>query len=275
MTYIQSHCGLAAHPKTKRAARALGVSIPMLLGHLHLLWYWATEYAQDGDLSRYEDWEIAEAALWEGQPDAFIRALADCGQPGFLEMGDHTLLIHDWGEYFGRLVEKREANRERMRVRRAEHVQNTCDTRVGLEERSVEERSVAKKGGNARAREDTPPVDNLVAFATTELPQSESTEEDYKRTIERYRAKMTDEHIERIICDLGSKPKYHDPKKKLHLTLAAWLAKEPRDALRPEHQEFKPAAEQTPAERAAAKVAAKEAVERVIAMTGQRIGRPL
>lgn len=136
--------------------------------------------------------------------------------------------------------------------------------------------SPAQSGASARAREaSSQPVDNLVALALTELPASESTKEDYQRTVDRYRDKLSDEHIERIIYDLAAKPKYHDPKKKLHATLAAWLNKEPRDALRPEHKAFKPAAEQTPAEREAAKVAAKEAVERVRAMTGQQIGRPL
>ena len=126
-------------------------------------------------------------------------------------------------------------------------------------------------GGNG----DGQPVDNLVTLALTELPLSESTQADYQRTVDRYRAKMSDEHIERIIYDLAAKPKYHDPKKKLHATLAAWLNREPRDALPPAHKEFKPAAEQTPAEREAAKTAAKAAMERVQAMTGQMVGRPI
>jgi len=38
--YIQSHEEIATHPKTRRLARALGISLPTVIGHLHLLWWW-------------------------------------------------------------------------------------------------------------------------------------------------------------------------------------------------------------------------------------------
>ena len=82
------------------------------------------------------------------------------------------------------------------------------------------------------------PVDNLVELALTELPESQSAPVDYFRTIDRYRSKLSDEHIERIIVDLANwRPK--NPidwkEKKAHLTLAKWLNKEPRDPLPPSH----------------------------------------
>jgi hypothetical protein len=54
MLYTPSHAELAQHPKTRKLARLLGVSIPTALGHLHLLWHFALKYAQDGDLTRFE-----------------------------------------------------------------------------------------------------------------------------------------------------------------------------------------------------------------------------
>ena len=82
------------------------------------------------------------------------------------------------------------------------------------------------------------PVDNLVELALVELPESQSAPVDYFRTIDRYRSKLSDEHIERIIVDLANwRPK--NPidwkEKKAHLTLAKWLNKEPRDPLPPSH----------------------------------------
>jgi len=82
------------------------------------------------------------------------------------------------------------------------------------------------------------PVDNLVELALVELPESQSAPVDYFRTIDRYRNKLSDEHIERIIVDLANwRPK--NPidwkEKKAHLTLAKWLNKEPRDPLPPSH----------------------------------------
>ena len=38
-----------------KLARRLGVSLPAAIGHLHLLWWWAMDYAQDGDLTRWQD----------------------------------------------------------------------------------------------------------------------------------------------------------------------------------------------------------------------------
>lgn len=121
VAWLQSEQSLLGHPKTKRAAKALGISIPTMIGHLHCLWYWALDYAKDGVLEGYELWEIAEAALWEGDPDTFVAALRDCGRdddPGFLEVDEVGLCIHDWYDYAGKLIEKRVADAERKRVER-------------------------------------------------------------------------------------------------------------------------------------------------------------
>ena len=88
MAFIPSHQELARHPKTRKAARLLGVPLPTMLGYLHLLWYWAMDYAKDGDLSRYDPEDFAEGAQWEGDPARFVAALINCGVgdlPGFLE----------------------------------------------------------------------------------------------------------------------------------------------------------------------------------------------
>ena len=53
MAWIESHQELANHPKTKRFKRALGISTPQAIGHLHLLWWWALDYAQDGSLAAF------------------------------------------------------------------------------------------------------------------------------------------------------------------------------------------------------------------------------
>jgi len=135
MAWIESNQELARHPKAKKAARMLGISVPAVVGHLHFLWWWCLEYAQDGDLSQFDDSDIADAAGWEGEAKPFIQALIDCGPGesfGFLEQSeDGGILIHDWMDYAGRLIEKRQANTKRMRNARAKHVQRTCNERAG------------------------------------------------------------------------------------------------------------------------------------------------
>ncbi|MDQ7095965.1 DnaD domain protein [Desulfosporosinus sp. PR] len=160
MAWIQSNEELATHPKTKRAARALGVSLPTLTGHLHFLWWWCLKYAQDGNLSQFDSQDIADAASWEGDPNQFVTALVECGPGGsfgFLEKSaDGSLSVHDWLDYAGRLVEKREANAERMRKSRsqkarAKNVRNTSDARTGARvEKSRVDESIEPINNNAR-----------------------------------------------------------------------------------------------------------------------------
>lgn len=107
MAWIESHQELARHPKTKRLARAAGISIPAAIGHLHLLWWWALDYAQDGDLGGYTDEDIADAMEWN-DTDASI-LIKSLESAGFIDRDGETFHIHDWHNYAGRLIEQREA----------------------------------------------------------------------------------------------------------------------------------------------------------------------
>jgi hypothetical protein len=68
MLWIESHTNLAGHPKTKKFCRLLKTTIPQAIGHLHCFWWWAMEYAQDGEITGYSPEDIAEVAMWEGDP---------------------------------------------------------------------------------------------------------------------------------------------------------------------------------------------------------------
>lgn len=130
--WIESHQHLRLHPKTRRAARLLGISRPALIGHLQCLWWWALDHAEDGDLSRFDALDIAEAADWDGDETALVDALTNCGpggSAGFLEGGgvvsDPTrglkaegLALHNWWTYAGKLIARRERDRVRSRGRR-------------------------------------------------------------------------------------------------------------------------------------------------------------
>lgn len=71
------------------------------------------DYAQDGDLSRYESTDIADACEWEGEHQKLLEALMHAG------FVNEDMTIHDWFEYAGRLIEKKEQNKERKRKSRA------------------------------------------------------------------------------------------------------------------------------------------------------------
>lgn len=141
MAWIESHQELAKHPKTRRVARALGEGIPSVLGRLHMLWWFALDYADDGDLGRYTDEDIADAMLWEGEPTVIIEALVSAGVGeghGFLDRDElGRLHIHDWQEYAGRLVEQREKAKARVRKWRNEHATHSEPEANGDVTRSV------------------------------------------------------------------------------------------------------------------------------------------
>ncbi len=119
MAWIEAHQELRDHPKTKRAARLLGISRPQMIGHLLCLWWWSLDYADDGDLSDFDAADIADAAEWDGDADTFVSALVNCGpadRPGFLVETDGGLSIRDWSQYGGKYITKRNQGRDRQRA---------------------------------------------------------------------------------------------------------------------------------------------------------------
>jgi len=115
MAWIPSHQELARHPKTRKLARQLKMGVPCAIGTLHLLWWWALDYAEDGVLTRYTPDDLADAVLWEGDPLQLRDALFDAGWIDATEAG---YVLHDWDFYTGRLVEGRRKDAERKRLAR-------------------------------------------------------------------------------------------------------------------------------------------------------------
>lgn len=117
MSWIESHQEIRNHPKTKRFAREIQVSVPTAIGYLHCLWWWATDYAPDGDLTDFADWEIADAAYYEADdPETFRKALIHAG---FIDQTDDgRMQLHDWHDYGGKnLKRQRMANERNKRYR--------------------------------------------------------------------------------------------------------------------------------------------------------------
>lgn len=119
MAWIESHQDIARHPKTIRLAKKLNISIPAAIGHLHMLWWWALDFAPDGNLSKFESFEIAHACMWENDPDLLINALLFSGYLDEIQQENDDenggISIHDWFEHGGKLIAKRaeEARRKK------------------------------------------------------------------------------------------------------------------------------------------------------------------
>jgi len=121
MAWIESHQSLLTHRKTLRAAALLRVDKYKLIGHLHALWWWGIDSADDdGNLGQVTAIELADAAGWPTKKGtAFVDALVSAG---FLEQTGAAYALHNWYQYVGKLNARRAANTERMRDARAQHV---------------------------------------------------------------------------------------------------------------------------------------------------------
>jgi len=115
MAWIESNQEVGRHPKTKKLARLLDISVVTAVGHLHYLWWWALDFAQEGVLTKFDECDISEACMWEGDVKIFVDSLIAAG---FIDKNESDLSIHDWYEYAGRLIERRQSDADRKREER-------------------------------------------------------------------------------------------------------------------------------------------------------------
>ncbi len=119
MAWIELHQTLPTNKKTMRLESLLKAKTPQVIGHLCMLWLWAIDNAQDGNLKDFLPAEIAKVAGWDKSPEIFIDALR---MSGFV---DRDMRIHDWDEYIGKLIEKRKTDAERKRTSRGRTTNNS------------------------------------------------------------------------------------------------------------------------------------------------------
>jgi hypothetical protein len=80
------------------------------------LWCWSAQYAGDGILEGPGTNEvIADAAGWKGDPKHFVDCLI---RAELLDETEKGYRIHDWEDYAGAHIEKREKERTRLRTYR-------------------------------------------------------------------------------------------------------------------------------------------------------------
>jgi DnaD/phage-associated family protein len=122
LAWIELHQSLWTHKKTIMLAAELDIPDMLAAAHIARLWTWALDNAPNGDLTGLPNRVVAVGAGWTGDPDAFVNALI---RAGWLDREDDRLMIHDWHDYAGRLIEKREQDRERKRKSRGRHADVT------------------------------------------------------------------------------------------------------------------------------------------------------
>ncbi len=95
MAWVKSDPRLARHPSVLQAARATGIGIPQMIGHLYLLWWWCDDFTDDGNVTQYLPEEVEGGALWDGPPGELWDALVGAG---FIDVygSEHTDDETEW-----------------------------------------------------------------------------------------------------------------------------------------------------------------------------------
>lgn len=106
--------GTPHHPKTTRLLLALGVPRYAAVGILESLWHFAATYADDGNLARFTDEDIAAALEWETEASGEL--LAALESSGWLDGRQ----IHDWEQHAPEYIQRRLRQRENRDVKRDE-----------------------------------------------------------------------------------------------------------------------------------------------------------
>jgi hypothetical protein len=162
MAWIESHQTLINNGKLVMFAQRLGINKYQAIGHLHALWWWALDNAEDGNVKRFCNGVVTEVCGWseyvieqqcshflpsdwpKPNHDDFMKALIDCG---FIDEIEEKMLIHGWEEYTWRYFQSirnnrlaKEKTRERVRKFRDSNVtpmKRSCNADVTPMKRNV------------------------------------------------------------------------------------------------------------------------------------------
>jgi hypothetical protein len=117
MAWIELHQSLPTHKKTLKLKKLLGIDTAATVGHLCCLWLWALDNTPDGYINDIDDDDLCDIMLYHRATADIKKALREAG---FL---DDDGCLHDWSEYAGKLIERRNADAERKRLARTQKAQ--------------------------------------------------------------------------------------------------------------------------------------------------------
>lgn len=131
MLWIKSYQATDRDPQTKKFCRLTGLDIPRAVGSLHMIWWWAMDWAPDGDISNFEPIDLADAAHYDGDPEAFFNALVEANYVGKTLEGYEVLNWHNIGgqvlESRKKAAAKKAKQRENAAAKKAAEVEGKTD----------------------------------------------------------------------------------------------------------------------------------------------------
>ena len=93
MPWIESHTDLESHPKTKYLKTLMGWDLDTTIGKLHRFWWWVLKFAEDGDLRKFNDYQLGDAVALDVETSKrFVESMVTAG---FLDRTPF-FRVHDW-----------------------------------------------------------------------------------------------------------------------------------------------------------------------------------
>lgn len=148
MAWLEIHQTLPLHRKTMHLAALLGIPRAYATGLMVTFWLWALDNTPTGDLDNLPPGLIEMAAQWEGEEGALLGAMIEVG---FVDKDDTGIRIHDWQDYAGKLIARREKALDRMRNARDAHNKKKTsanDTRTIREQVANDTRTEREQNAN-------------------------------------------------------------------------------------------------------------------------------
>lgn len=107
MAWIESHQKLYRHPKTMRLSELMVWEMDLAIGKLHRFWWWCVDYAEDGDLRKYNDTTLGQAVgLKDSECKRFVDAMV---RSGWLDREPYFRL-HNWWKHRGQFLQRKYRN---------------------------------------------------------------------------------------------------------------------------------------------------------------------
>lgn len=175
------------HPKMLRLARLLGEPHLMTVGRMECFWTWVARYAEEGDLSKSDEHEIATAVRWDGDSMKIVSALESVG---FLDRTESGLIVHDWEEHRPAYV------RSRLRMREKDHL--VSRNGGGDFKPSATLRSATLRSADSPAEKK--PVEHGFAEAWAAYPRSHNTRSSRSQSLEVWRKLGLAAHAENVLA---------------------------------------------------------------------------
>lgn len=169
MAWIKVEQSIRDNKKILDLSERLDIPVPYAIGLLVSLWTWGLDNTPSGSLDGVSDRSIARAADWhDGDPGDFVNALI---ASGLIDQEDGELCVHDWDEFVGSLIKRREADKQRKRNQRNASAECPTDVRNMSAGRPQDVREKSSR------RVEKSRVDNTSSYSNNN-PEDKKPEED-------------------------------------------------------------------------------------------------